>query len=86
MTWPDLFYPVNLLARFAHNPGKAYWNVLKHVLEYIKGTLDYAIRYCAGATLDLVGYVDSDFAGCKGNWGTSITNGHLLFVMGALIL
>jgi len=39
--------------------------VLKHILGYIKGTLDYAIRYCTGATLDPVGYVDSDFAGCK---------------------
>ena len=63
-TRPDLSYPVNLLAHFAHNPGKAHWNVLKHVLGYIKRTLDYAIRYRAGATLDPVGYVDSDFAGC----------------------
>ena len=39
--------------------------MLKHVLGYIERTLDYAIRYRAGAALDLVGYVDSDFAGCK---------------------
>jgi len=64
-TRPDLSYLVNLLAPFAHNPGKAYWNALKHVLGYIKGTLDYAIRYCTGATLDLVGYVNSNFAGYK---------------------
>jgi len=65
MTWPDLSYPVNLLARFAHNLGKAHWNTLKHVLGYIKGTLDYTIRYRAGATLDPVEYVDSDFAKYK---------------------
>jgi len=65
VTRPDLSYPVNLLACFAHNPGKAHWNMLKHVLGYIKRTLDYAIRYHAGAILDPVGYIDSDFAGCK---------------------
>jgi len=64
-TRPDLSYPVNLLAHFVHNLGKAYWNALKHVLGYIKRTLDYAIRYRTGATLDPVEYVDSDFAGCK---------------------
>ena len=65
MTWPDLSYPVNLLACFAHNLGKAHWNTLKHVLEYIKGTLDYAIRYHAGATLDPVKYIDFNFARYK---------------------
>jgi len=76
----DLSYPVNLLARFAHNPGKAHWNTLKHVLGYIKGTLDYAIRYCAGATLDLVGYVDSDFARCKNTRRS--TEGNIFVVAG----
>jgi len=54
--------------------------MLKHVLGYIKRTLDYAIRYRAGATLDLVGYVDSDFAGCK-NTRLS-TKGNIFIVAG----
>jgi len=28
----DLFFLINLLSCFAHNPGKAYWNALKQVL------------------------------------------------------
>ena len=80
----DLSYPVNLLARFAHNPGKAHWNVLNHVLGYIKGILDYAIRYCAGATLDPVGYVDFDFAGCKNT--RCSTEGNIFVVAGELVL
>jgi len=79
-TRPDLSYPVNLLARFAHNLEKAHWNALKHVLGYIKGTLDYAIRYCAGATLDLVGYVDSDFTRCKNTRRS--TEGNIFMVAG----
>jgi len=54
--------------------------VLKHVLGYIKGTLDYAIRYCAGAILDLVGYVDSNFAGCKNTRRS--TEGNIFMVAG----
>ena len=82
-TWPDLSYPVNLLAHFAHNPGKTHWNALKHVLEYIKRTLDYTIRYHAGAILDPVGYVDSDFAGCKNTRRS--TEGNIFMVAGGLV-
>jgi len=81
--WPDLSYPVNLLAHFAYNPGKAHWNALKHVLEYIKRTLDYTIRYRAGAILDLMGYVDSDFAGCKNT--RRLTEGNIFVVAGGLV-
>jgi len=77
---PDLSYLVNLLAHFVHNPGKAHWNMLKHVLGYIKGTLNYAIRYHAGAILDLVGYVDSDFAGYKNT--RCSTEGNIFVVAG----
>jgi len=80
MTQPDLSYPVNLLACFAHNLGKAHWNALKHVLGYIKRTLDYAIRYHTGATLDPVEYVDSDFAGCKNT--RCSTEGNIFVVVG----
>ena len=61
----DLVYSVNKLARFAHNPGKTHWNVLKHTLAYVKGTLDYGITYKGGGDLKPIGYVDLDYAGCK---------------------
>jgi len=64
-TRPDLSFAINLLARFAHNPDKPYWIALKHVLAYVKGTIGYGITYQAGGHLNLIGYVDSDFAGCK---------------------
>ena len=79
-TRPDLSFPVNLLAHFAHNPGRAHWNALKHVLGYIKGTLDYGLRYRAGAPLGPVGYVDSDFAGCKNTRRS--TEGNIFVVAG----
>jgi len=62
---PNLSFTVNILSCFSHNPGKPYWNTLKHALVYVKGTIDYGITYRGGVSLNLVGYVDSDYAGCK---------------------
>jgi len=64
-TRPDLSFAINLLAHFTHNLGKPHWIVLKHVLTYVKNTIDYGITYWAGGNLNLIGYVDSDFTGCK---------------------
>ena len=64
-TRPDLSYTVNLLSHFVHNPGQAHWNALKHALVYVKGTMYYGITYHANGILEPVGYVGSDFAGCK---------------------
>ena len=37
--------------------------VEKHVLRYLKGTIDYALRYVANCEFGLVGYIDSDWDG-----------------------
>ena len=56
---------MNKLVCFAHNPGKAHWNALKHVMAYIKGTIDYGITYKGGSSLKPSRYVDLDYVGCK---------------------
>jgi len=61
-TCPDLSFSINLLSCFASNSGQAHWEILKHVLAYVKGTLDYGITYHQGASLQPVGFVDSDLA------------------------
>jgi len=38
---------------------------LKHTLIYVKGTIDYGTTYRGRGTLNSIGYVDSDYAGCK---------------------
>jgi len=42
-----------------------HWNALKHVMAYIKGTIDYGITYKGGSSLEPSRYVDSDYAECK---------------------
>ena len=63
-TRPDLSYSISLLSRFMSNPGCDHWNALKWLLRYIKSTENVSLNFCKrNSTLDLVGYVDSDFAG-----------------------
>lgn len=60
----DLTYSISLLSRFISNPGKPHWDALKYLLRYIGGSVNVGLSYkkiCD--TLDLVGFVDSDFAG-----------------------
>jgi len=65
ITHPNLTYAMNILSWFLHDPGRSYWNALKHILAYIKETIDYGITYRRGETLNPIGYVDSDYIGCK---------------------
>ena len=83
VTRPDLTFSVNMLAGFAHNPGIAHWNALKHVLTYIKGTKHYGITYKSGSSLEPIGYVDSDYAGCRDT--RCSTEGNVFVVAGGLI-
>ena len=63
-TRSDLAYSISLLSRFMSDPRKADWEALKHVLKYINGSLDVGLNYeKKGDTLNLVGFVDSNFAG-----------------------
>lgn len=40
----DLSYAVSTLSKFNLNPGKPHWVALMHILQYIKGTLDYKLH------------------------------------------
>ena len=62
-TRPDLSYAVSLLSRFMSNPGGAHWSALQWLLRYLNTTIDYGLCFNKSNALDLVGYVDSDFAG-----------------------
>jgi hypothetical protein len=80
-TCPDLSYTVNLLSRFSNNPSRNHWNTLKHCLAYLKGTLDYGVTYHQGATLQLFGCVNTDYAGDSDT--SRSTKGHIFFVAGS---
>ena len=42
-----------------------HWSSVKRVLRYIKGTIDFGLRFEAADDFQLHGYSDADWAGCK---------------------
>jgi hypothetical protein len=62
---PDIMFSVYMCARFQSNPKKAHLRVVKRILSYLKHTISVGLWYPKGATFDLIGYSDSDYAGYK---------------------
>ena len=61
-TRPDIAFAVSSLSSFCDNPNISHWKSAKHVLRYLRGTLDYKITY-KKINSKLEAYVDSDWAG-----------------------
>ena len=36
----DIAFSINLLARYSSSPTKRHWNEIKHILRYLRGTID----------------------------------------------
>jgi hypothetical protein len=88
-TRPDISYACCTLGHVQTNPGPEHWEILIGVLRYIKGTLDYGVRYMPaalhgttlGSGLKPEGFVDSDWAGCVDT--RRLTSGYVFFMGGA---
>ena len=75
-TRSDIQFAVSLLSRYLSKPSAQHWNAGTHVLRYLRGTRNLAIRYVKKSELadgisdewlselntSLHGHVDSDFA------------------------
>jgi hypothetical protein len=55
---------VGMLGRYQSNLGMQHWKATKRVMRYLQGTKDYGLTYRCTDHLEVVGYSDSDFAGC----------------------
>ncbi|CAK5277520.1 unnamed protein product [Mycena citricolor] len=85
-TRPDLAYACSVLGHVQSNPGPEHWSLLIGVLRYIKGTLDFGIKYSPqgnepGNGIKPLGFVDSDWAGCIDTRRS--TAGYIFFMGGA---
>jgi hypothetical protein len=72
-TRPDLAFAIGQLARYQDSPGIVHWNALKHVYQYLKGTLD--LELVLGAShehdSDFTGYSDADGMSTEGRHAIS---------------
>jgi len=68
---PNLAYDMSLVSRYMSNPGKEHWKAVQWVFRYLRGTIDYCLKF--GRTdKGLIGYVDSDY-GANLNMRRSLT-------------
>ena len=66
-TRPDICFAVNTLSQFLVEPIRVHLVATKHVMRYIKGTIDYGINYDGDHNFTLSGYTDADWAGSVSN-------------------
>jgi hypothetical protein len=61
-TRPDIYFFVNALSQFLVEPRRVHLVAAKHVMRYLKGTLDYGLSYNGDHDFRLSGYTDSYWA------------------------
>ncbi|OIT28784.1 retrovirus-related pol polyprotein from transposon tnt 1-94, partial [Nicotiana attenuata] len=62
-TRPDILYAVSVLSRFMHCPSEVHLKAAKRVVRYIKGTINYGVKFHRSRNMELFGYSDSDWGG-----------------------
>jgi hypothetical protein len=62
-TRPDICFVVNTLSQYLVEPRHVHLVAAKHVMRYLKGTLDYGLCYTRDCDFRLYGYTDLDWAG-----------------------
>ena len=60
-TRPDLCFVVNKLSQYMVKPTVTHLTMAKHVLRYLKGTIDHCLIFKKFEKLSLVGFCDADW-------------------------
>ncbi|XP_050914613.1 secreted RxLR effector protein 161-like [Lathyrus oleraceus] len=60
---PDLLLVVNLISRYIENPIELHLQVAKRVMRYLRGTTEFGTFYINEGNIELVTYIDNDYAG-----------------------
>nr|GEX57566.1 hypothetical protein [Tanacetum cinerariifolium] len=63
-TRPGLAYSVQQICLYMHDPREPHLAVLKCILRYVRGTLDYGLQMYASPSTSLITFTDGDWAGC----------------------
>ncbi|KAK4351557.1 hypothetical protein RND71_030870 [Anisodus tanguticus] len=66
-----------------HDPRVEHMNALKHIIRYIRGTLDYVLHFYPSSTSTLVSYTYADWVGCSDTRRS--TSGYCMFLGNNLV-
>lgn len=80
LTRPDIACAINILGRYASNPGPDHIQAVKRVFRYLNGNPDYRITYTGNTPTSsyIKGYTDSDYAGDKEEYKS--TTGYIFYL------
>ena len=59
----DICFAMNTLSQFLTDPRHVHLIFAKHIMRYLKGTIDYGVKYEENQKINLEIYVDSNWAG-----------------------
>ena len=71
-------FSVCMCARYQACPKESHLSAVKRIMRYLIGTCTMGLWYPKGASSSLIGYSDSDFAGCKLDRKSTSGTCHLL--------
>lgn len=60
----DISFAVNKTCQYMHAPTAIHWCAMKHILRYLKHTIDYDLVLSLNSPTVLPAYSDSDSVGC----------------------
>ncbi|KAH9666463.1 hypothetical protein KPL70_020649 [Citrus sinensis] len=64
LTRPDIVHAVNKVCQHFQTPTEANLRAVKRILRYLKGSLDYGIRFLQQSSLNITAFCDADWGGC----------------------
>ncbi|XP_062086253.1 secreted RxLR effector protein 161-like [Humulus lupulus] len=74
---------MGMLDRYLSDPGMDHWKVTKRVMRYLQRIKDYMLTYRKLENLEIIGYFDSDLAGCQ--YTKRSTSGYVYMLSGEAI-
>jgi hypothetical protein len=66
-----------------HDHREPHLTAMKHVLRYLRGTIDFGLLLCRSSTTELRVYTNADWVGCAGTRRS--TTGYVVFLRDILV-
>jgi hypothetical protein len=82
-TRPDITYAIQQVCLHMHDPREPHLTVMKRILRYLRGTLDFGLLLRRPSTTELRVYTDADWAGCPDT--RQSTSGYVVFLGDSLV-
>ena len=82
-TRPDLAFTIRRLSQYLDKPRRQHWNAVKRALRYLWSTRDYGILFDGKLGTEIIGYSDSDYAGCTAQ--RKSTSGYIFLLAGGAV-